>query len=50
MGAEVVYRTKVGLHRSVGLHVTQQVVMPADEVRRCFTAPILRPVLDFTEI
>jgi inosine-uridine nucleoside N-ribohydrolase len=48
--ADIVYHSHVALHRSVGLDVTQQVVLPADEVRRAFTVPILQPVLDFAEI
>jgi purine nucleosidase len=47
---EIVYRAPVRLHRSVGLEVTQQVVMPADDVRKRFTATLLQPVLDFAEI
>lgn len=63
LATEIVYRTPVGavddlvgavrepsLHRSIGLDVTEQVIMPAGEVRRRFTAPLLRPVLDFAEI
>ena len=46
----VVYATPLGLHRSIGLDVTTQVTMPAAEVRRRFTAPLLRPVLDFAEV
>ena len=48
--SEIVYRTHVRLHRSLGLNVTQQVMMSADEVRKKFTAPLLRPVLDMAEI
>jgi inosine-uridine nucleoside N-ribohydrolase len=47
---EIVYRTPVKLHRSIGLDVTEKVVMPAEEVRRRFTAPLLRPVLDMGEV
>lgn len=43
----IVYETPVTQHRSIGLDVTTQVTMPADEVRRRFTAPLLRPVLDW---
>jgi inosine-uridine nucleoside N-ribohydrolase len=45
-----VYTTPVRLHRSLGLNVTQKVMMSADEVRRKYTAPLLRPVLDMAEI
>jgi inosine-uridine nucleoside N-ribohydrolase len=48
--SEIVYGTKVRLHRSLGLNVTQQVMMSADDVREKFTAPLLRPVLDMAEI
>ena len=50
LASEIVYRTAVRLHRSLGLNVTQQVVMPAEEVRERFTAPLLHPVLDMAEI
>ena len=46
----VVFQSPVAVHRSVGLEVTTQVVLSADEVRARFTAPLLRPVLDFAEI
>jgi inosine-uridine nucleoside N-ribohydrolase len=38
------------VHRSVGLEVTQQVVMGAEEARGAFTAPLLAPVRDMAEI
>lgn len=50
LAAEVTYGTAVRLHRSLGLNVTQKVVMPAEQVRERFTAPLLRPVLDMAEI
>jgi inosine-uridine nucleoside N-ribohydrolase len=50
MASQIVYKTPVRLHRSHGLNVTQQVVMPAEEVRKQFTAPLLRPVVDMAEI
>jgi purine nucleosidase len=46
----MVYRAKPPIHRSIGIDVTIQVTMPAAEVRKKFTAPLLRPVLDFAEI
>ena len=46
----IVYHSPVSLHRSIGLDVTLQVTMPADEVRRRFQHPRLHPVLDFAEI
>jgi purine nucleosidase len=48
--AAVVYRAAPPFHRSLGLDVTMKVTMPADEVRRKFQAPLLRPVLDFAEV
>lgn len=50
LASEIMYAAPVRLHRSLGLNVTQQVVMPAEEVRERFTAPLLRPVLDMAEI
>src|SRR5215216_3360841 len=50
LAAEITYKAPVRLHRSLGLNVTQQVVMPADQVREKFTAPLLRPVMDMAEI
>jgi inosine-uridine nucleoside N-ribohydrolase len=47
---EIVYRAPVRVHRSLGLDVTQQVVMGAEAVREQFTAPLLKPVLDMAEI
>ena len=48
--SEIVYRTPVRLHRSLGLNVTQQVMMSAEQVREQFTASLLRPVMDMAEI
>jgi inosine-uridine nucleoside N-ribohydrolase len=48
--AEIVYRAPVARHLSVGLDVTMQVTMPADEVRRRFSHPLLKPVRDFAEV
>jgi purine nucleosidase len=50
LASEIVYKTTTPLHRSLGLNVTQQIVMPADEVREKFISPLLRPVLDMAEI
>jgi inosine-uridine nucleoside N-ribohydrolase len=44
--AAVVFGTKVRRLVSLGLDVTMKVRLPADEVRRRFSAPILQPVLD----
>ena len=48
--SQITYQAPVRLHRSLGLNVTQQVMMPAKEVREQFTASLLRPVLDMAEI
>jgi inosine-uridine nucleoside N-ribohydrolase len=50
LASQITYGAAVRLHRSLGLNVTKQVVMGADEVRRRFTAPLLRPVLDMAEV
>jgi inosine-uridine nucleoside N-ribohydrolase len=46
----MIYRAEPKVHRSIGLDVTLQVTMLAEEVRKKFTAPLLRPVLDFAEV
>ncbi len=46
----IVYRAAVRSHRSIGLDVTCQVTMNAQEVRKRFTGKLLRPVLDFAEV
>ena len=46
----IVYRAGAPLHRSIGLDVTRQVTMKADDVRERFTCDLLRPVLDFAEV
>jgi len=44
-------RARPAVHRSIGLDVTRQVTMAADEVRRRFAGPkLLAPVLDFAEV
>src|SRR5215211_7949862 len=50
LASEITYGAAVGRHRSVGLNVTQQVMMSADEIRERFTAPLMRPVLDMAAI
>ena len=50
MASDIVYKAPVRLHRSLGLNVTQRVMMSADEVRDRYTSPLLRPVLDMAEI
>jgi purine nucleosidase len=47
---EIVYKARVRQHRSLGLDVTQRVVLTDQQVRETFTAPLLQPVLDFAEI
>jgi inosine-uridine nucleoside N-ribohydrolase len=46
----IVFHHPVKVHRSIGIDVTLKVTMPASEVRQRFTAPLLRPVLDFAEV
>jgi inosine-uridine nucleoside N-ribohydrolase len=46
----IVYQAPVSLHRSVGLDVTLQVTMDAQQVRQKFQTDLLRPVLDFAEV
>ena len=50
LASEIVYKAAVRVHRSLGLNVTQQVMMSADDVRKRFTTLLLRPVLDMAEI
>jgi inosine-uridine nucleoside N-ribohydrolase len=46
----IVYGNKVGIHRSVGLDVTERVRMNSGEVREKFRSELLRPVLDFADV
>lgn len=46
----VVYNSPAAQHRSIGLDVTMQVTLPAEQVRERFKHPLLRPVLDFAEV
>jgi purine nucleosidase len=50
LASKIVYQTPIRLHRSLGLNVTQRVIMSAEQVREQFTAPLLHPVLDMAEI
>ena len=50
LASEITYNAPVRLHRSLGLNVTQRVMMSAEDVRHKFTAPLLRPVMDLAEI
>ena len=47
--AEAVFNTGATRTRALGLDVTTQVRMDADEVRRRFRAPLLEPVLDMAD-
>jgi purine nucleosidase len=47
--AAIVFNRPVPM-RAVGLEVTHQIVMEADEVRARFDTDLLRPVLDFAEV
>lgn len=46
----VVYAQRGVVHRSIGLDVTMQVVMPTDEVKRRCVSPLLGPVRDFLDV
>ncbi|MFW6269219.1 MAG: nucleoside hydrolase [Bacillota bacterium] len=46
----IVFAQNVGLKRVVGLDVTTQVRMKAEQVRKEFTSELLEPVKDFAEI
>ncbi|MCC7205102.1 MAG: nucleoside hydrolase [Phycisphaeraceae bacterium] len=46
----IAYKHAVKVHRSIGLDVTNQVAMPAAEVLKRCTAPVLGPVRDFLEV
>jgi purine nucleosidase len=48
--SEITYKAPIRLHRSLGLNVTQKVMMSADKVRENFTGSLMRPVLDMAEI
>jgi purine nucleosidase len=48
--ANVVYSTNVSEHTSLGLDVTMQVTMDSSEVREHFKHPLLRPVLEMSEV
>jgi purine nucleosidase len=48
--ASIVYSARVREHRSVGLDVTMQVSVDANEARHRFQHGLLRPVLDLAEI
>jgi inosine-uridine nucleoside N-ribohydrolase len=48
--ASVVYATDAPIHASVGLDVTLQVAMDSSEVRDHFQHPLLRPVLEMSEV
>lgn len=50
LASQITYKAPVRIHRSLGLNVTQQVMMSAEEVRKRFTAPLLRPVIEMAEI
>jgi len=46
----IVYRAAAGIHRSIGLDVTCQVTMKAEQVREKLHSDLLQPVLDFAEV
>ena len=48
--AAMVYRNAPHANRSIGLDVTLRVSMHADEVRKRFDHPLLKPVLDMASV
>lgn len=48
--AAVVYKANMGSVRSIGLDVTERVLLQASAVRQKFDRPLLRPVLDMAEV
>lgn len=48
--AGIVYKSKVKMHRSVGLDVTTKVAMDAGMVREKFKHELFKPVLDFAQV
>lgn len=46
----IVYNSRVKSHKSVGLDVTFKVTMSIDEMKKTFTADILKPVMDFSSV
>ncbi|MBN2147150.1 MAG: nucleoside hydrolase [Anaerolineales bacterium] len=48
--SEIVFQASLPDIHVVGLNVTQRVMLTAEQVRQSFTAPLLRPVVDFAEI
>lgn len=48
--AAMVYRAGVSAHRTIGLDVTQQCIMPVGEVRSTFTKGLLPTVMKFAEV
>ena len=48
--ASVVYSTPAPDHTSLGLDVTNQVVMDSNEVRTHFQHPLLQPVLEMSDV
>jgi purine nucleosidase len=50
LATEITYQARVRLHRSLGLNVTQKVMMSAEDVRQRFAASLLQPVVDMAEI
>lgn len=48
--AAIVYHSQVKIHRSIGLDVTTQVTMDAQQVKEKFKSKLLLPVLDFAKV
>lgn len=48
--SDIVFQAPLPDIHAVGLNVTERVMLTAEQVRQHFTAPLLKPVLDFAEI
>jgi len=48
--SQIVYANQVPQHRSIGLDVTSQVTLHADDFRKQFTHDLFQPIRDFAEI
>lgn len=47
--SNIVYRSKVKIHRSVGIDVTSQVTMDSKEFKEKFSADIFKPLQDYAQ-
>ncbi len=47
--SDIVYRSKVKIHRSIGIDVTSQVTMDSKEFKEKFSAKIFKPLQDYVQ-